>query len=123
MHSTKVSFKHLKLHTQFKFIVKNEFVATYGIVADVVVSGLSANTLNVAQHPSIFSILNTFEHTTPSSPHVTFSLVVGILHGVPFPLHVYNIIGRVLNVKLVVVFPRNPLSHVSRQLSSHAAFC
>ena len=76
MHSTKVSFKHLKLHTQFKFIVKNEFVATYGIVADVVVSGLSANTLNVAQQPSIFSILNTFEHTTPSSPHVTFSLVV-----------------------------------------------
>lgn len=123
MHSTKVSFRHLRLHTQFKFIVKNEFVAIYGIVADVVVSGLSANTLNVAQHPSIFSILNTLEHTTPDSPHVTSSLVVGILHGVPFPEHVYNMIGRVLKVKLVAVFPRNPLSQVSRQLSSQTAFC
>lgn len=123
MHSTNVSFKHLMLHTQFKFIVKKEFVATYGIVADVVTSGLSANTLKVAQHPSIFSILNTLEHTTPSSPQVTFSLVVGIVHGVPFPQHVYNMIGRVLKKKLVAVFPKNPLSHVSRHASSHVAFC
>lgn len=123
MHSTKVSFRHLRLHTQFKFIVKNEFVAIYGIVAAVAASGLSANTLNVAQHPSIFSILNTLEQTTSSSPHVTFSFVVGILHGVPLPQQVYNMIGRVLKVKLVAVFPKNPLSQVSRQPSSQTAFC
>ena len=117
MQSTKVSFRHLRLHTQFKFIVKNEFVATYGIVAAAPASGLSANTLNVAQHPSIFSILNTLEHTTPASPQVTSSLVVGILHGVPFPEQVYNMIGRVLKAKLVVVFPKNPLSQVSGQIA------
>lgn len=111
------------LHTQFKFIVKKEFVVTYGIVADVAGSGLSASTLKVAQHPSIFSILNTFEHTTPESPQVTSSLVVGMLHGVPLPQHVYNMIGRVLNMKLVAVFPKNPLSHVSKHESPQTAFC
>lgn len=123
MHSTYVSFKQRMQHTQLRFIVKNALVATYGIVAFVATSGLSARTLNVAQFPSIFSILNTFEQTTFSSPQVTFSLVVGILQGVPFPADVYNMIGRVLNTKLVAVFPKNPLSHVSRQASPQTAFC
>lgn len=88
MHSTNVSCKHLITHRQFKSIVKKELVATYGIVALSVVSGFGARTRNVAQHPSSFSILNTLEHVTPGVPQVTGSLVVGMLHGVPFPQQV-----------------------------------
>jgi len=123
MHSIYVSFKHLKAQQQFKFIVKNEFVPIYGMFGSVV-SGFVVRTLKVAQHPSIFSILKTFEHTTPSSPQVTSSFVVGMLHGVPLPEHVYNMIGLVLHISEVVEQPKNPLSHVSRQLSLHSAlFC
>ena len=123
MHSTYVSGKQRSAHTQFKFIVKNEFVATYGIVADVVSSVFSAKTLNVAQHPSIFSTLKTFEHVTPSSPQTTFVLVVGILQGVPLPQQVYNTTGLVLHANEVVPQPKNPLSQVSRHVSLHSAFC
>lgn len=83
-----VSGKQRSEQTQFKFIVKNEFVATYGIVAASAVSGFGANTRKVAQQPSIFSTLKTLEQVTPASPQVTFSRVVGILHGVPFPQQV-----------------------------------
>ena len=105
-----------------KFIVKNELVATYGIKVSVV-SGFGAKTLNVAQQPSIFSTLNTLEQVTPSSPHTTFSRVVGILHGVPLPQHVYNITGLVLQFNVVAPHPKNPRSHVSKQVSLQLAFC
>ena len=119
-----MSGKQRKTHTQFRFMVKNVFVEMYGIVAEVVESGLSANTRKVAQHPSIFSTRNTFEHTTPSSPQTTSSLVVGILHGVPFPQQVYSIIGLVLHPTVETLHPKNPLSQVSRQqLSEQFAFC
>ena len=52
-----MSDKHLIAHKQSQSIVKKEFVAMYGL--RLVVSGLSARTLNVAQFPSIFSTLNT----------------------------------------------------------------
>ena len=123
MHSTNVSCKHLKTHKHDKSIVKNEFVATYGIVATSVGSGLSANTLKVAQQPSIFSTLNTLEQVTPSSPQTTFSLVVGIVHGVPLPQQLYNTTGLVLHPKVVAEHPKKPLSHVSKQFSEHSAFC
>ena len=102
--------------------MKNELVATYG-VKDVG-SGFSASTLNVAQHPSIFSTLNTFEQVTPSSPQTTFSRVVGTENGVTPPEHVYKITGLVLHPKVVVPHPRNPLSQVSKQVSpQQLAFC
>ena len=89
MHSTNVSCKHLITQTQFRFIVKNEFVATYGIVAASATSGFGANTRKVAQHPSIFSTLNTLEQVAVASVQVAVeSFVVGILHGVPFPQQV-----------------------------------
>ena len=90
MHSTNVSSKHLREHTQPKFIVKNEFVATYGYILPC--SGFCSRTLNVAQQPSSFSILNTVEV-------VPFSvLVVGIAHGVPLLPQVYSITGLVLHI-------------------------
>jgi len=101
--------------------VKKLLVATYGIVSTSVVSGLGANTLNVAQHPSTFSTLNTFEHVTPSVPHTTFSLVVGMLHGVPFPQQVYNIIGLVLQPIVDTEHPKKPRSQVSKHASLHSA--
>ena len=114
MHSTNVSGRHLSEQTQFRFIVKKELVATYGIVVSVV-SGLAANTLKVAQQPSIFSTRKTLEHVTPSSPQVTFSLVVGILQGVPLPQQVYSITGLVLQLSVVAPHPKHPRSHFSKQ--------
>ena len=85
-HSTKVSFKHFIAHTQSKLIVKKLFVAMYGIELQQLSSGLGANTLNVAQHPSNFSTLNTLEHSElPLLLHEAFeqivveSLLVGIV--------------------------------------------
>ena len=50
--------------------------------------------------------------------------MVGIENGVPFPAVVYRIIGLVLQPKLVVPQPKNPLSQVSRQVSpQQLAFC
>ena len=49
MQLTKVSFRHLIAPIQSKLTVKNESVATYGLVA--VSSGLGANTRQVQQHP------------------------------------------------------------------------
>lgn len=119
-----MSGKHRKTQTQFKFIVKNTFVDTNGIVDAVSVSVFSASTLKVAQHPSIFSTRNTLEQVTPSSPQTTLSRVVGILHGVPLPQHVYNIIGLVLHPMVDMLHPKNPLSQVSKQqLSEQFAFC
>mgnify|MGYP006939909194 CR=1 FL=1 len=86
-----------------------------------VVSGFAAKTLNVAQQPSTFSTLNTLEHVAPASPQTTLSFVVGMLHGVPFPQQVYNIIGLVLHPTVDTEQPRKPLSQVSKQLSAHSA--
>ena len=71
-----MSDKHLIAHKQSQSIVKKELVATYGF--KLVVSGLSASTLNVAQFPSIFSTLNTLEHSLDSVPAqvIVVSLVV-----------------------------------------------
>ena len=121
MHSTNVSGKHLIAQTQLRFIVKNEFVVIYGIsVSSEFVFG--ANTLNVAQEPSSFSILKTLEHDV-SPGHVIFSLTVGMLHGVPFPQQVYSITGLVLHNKVLALQPKKPLSQVSKLLSAHPAFC
>src|SRR5699024_2914927 len=61
IHSTKVSSKHLSEHTQFRLIVKNEFVAMNGKV--VVGSVFGVKTRHVAQQPSNFSNLNTEDVT------------------------------------------------------------
>lgn len=58
--------------------MKNEFVATYGIVAISAVSGFGASTLNVAQLPSIFSTLKMVEVVVTVG-----SLLVGIAQAVP----------------------------------------
>lgn len=116
-----MSCKHLNEQTQFRFIVKKLFVATYGIVSTSVVSGFGASTLNVAQHPSTFSTLNTFEHVTPAVPQTTSSLVVGIDHGVPFPQQVYNTTGLVLQPNVDTEHPKKPRSQVSKHASLHSA--
>lgn len=69
-------------------MVKKELVATYGF--RLVVSGLSASTLNVQQFPSIFSTLKTLEQVALVVPaHDTVvSLVVGMLQGTPLPQQV-----------------------------------
>ena len=75
--------------TQDKSIVKKEFVAIYGF--KLVVSGLSCNTRQVQQFPSTFSTRNTLEHVglgVVASQLALESLLIGILHGVPFPQHV-----------------------------------
>lgn len=97
---------------------------TYGVIAACVASGFGANTLNVAQHPSTFSTLNTDEHVTPAVPQGSSVLVVGIDHATPFPQHVYSMIGRVLHRTVVVPHPKKPRSHVSKQVLGHSAlFC
>lgn len=123
MHSTNVSFKHLRAQTQFRFIVKNEFVATKGIADASSQFGFGSSTLNVAQQSSSFSIRKTLEHFSSHVSQFTFSFVVGILHGVPFEQQVNNIIGLVLQFKLDAEQPKKPLSHVSKQLSMQFAFC
>ena len=98
MHSTKVSSKHLIMHTQLRLIVKNELVASYGNPA--VVSVLGANTLNVAQQSSNFSSLNTVLVVVTAG-----SLLIGIARGVPPPEQVYKVTGLVLQ-KVVQFWPR-----------------
>lgn len=89
MHSTKVSSKHLIIHTHPKLIVKNEFVASNG--NPEVVSVLGANTLNVAQQSSNFSNLNTVDVSVTAG-----SLLIGIARGVAPDEHVYKDTGLVL---------------------------
>jgi len=89
MHSTKVSSKHLIMHTQLKLIVKNELVASNGNPA--VVSVFGANTLKVAQQSSNFSNLNTVEVSVTAG-----SLLIGIANGVAPPEQVYKVTGLVL---------------------------
>ena len=89
MHSTKVSSKHLIIQTQFKLIVKNEFVETNGNT--LVVSGFGARTLKVAQHPSNFSKRNTVEVIVSSG-----SLDIGSASGVFPDPQVYKDTGLVL---------------------------
>lgn len=89
MQSTYVSSRHLSIQQQFKFIVKKEFVASYGNTLDWSVFG--ASTLQVAQHPSSFSSLNTVEVVDTVG-----SLLIGIASGVPLLLQVYSTIGLVL---------------------------
>ena len=89
MHSTKVSSRHLIMHTQPRFIVKNEFVASNGKFD--VVSVFGANTLNVAQQSSNFSSLNTVDVVVTVE-----SLLIGIANGVAPPEQVYRDTGLVL---------------------------
>ena len=77
------------MHTQFRLIVKNEFVASNGNAE--VVSVFGANTLNVAQQSSNFSNLNTLDVVVSVG-----DLLIGILKGTPLELQVYNVIGLVL---------------------------
>ena len=78
-HSTQVSFRHLKLHTQSRLTVKKLFVLTYG--KRPVSSVFGAKTLNVAVPFSTFSTLNTLEQFA-ESVHVMISLLIGIDIGV-----------------------------------------
>ena len=89
MQSTNVSSKHLNTHTQFKFIVKKELVASYGNI--LVVSVFGASTLHVAQHSSSFSNLNTVLVVV-----IVGSLLIGIASGSLPVEHVYSTIGLVL---------------------------
>ena len=89
MQSTNVSSRHLSMHTQLKFIVKNEFVHTNG--NNEVVSGLVVSTLNVAQQSSNFSNLNTVEVVVSVA-----SLDIGIANGVLPDEQVYSVTGLVL---------------------------
>lgn len=114
MHSTYVSDKQRSAHTQFKFIVKKE------LVDEKLPSVFGNKTLNVQQHSSNFSTLNTFEQLSPEQIAV-LSFSVGILKGCP--LHKYNITGLVLHVNELEPQPKNPLSQVSKQVSELQAFC
>ena len=87
--STNVSSRHLRIHTHFKSIVKNEFVDKYGCV--LVVSGLGSRTRHVAQQSSNFSNLNTEDVVVTVG-----SLLIGIDNGVPLDPQVYKTIGLVL---------------------------
>ena len=89
IHSTKVSSKHLIIHTHPKLIVKNELVASNG--KPDVVSVFGANTLKVAQQSSSFSNLNTVEVVVSAG-----SLLIGNANGVEPLEHVYKTIGLVL---------------------------
>jgi hypothetical protein len=98
--------------------VKNELVATNGIVALVSGSVFGAKTLKVAHPSSIFSTLNTVDVSVSVG-----SLLIGIASGVLQHPHKYKVIGLVLQFKLVVEHPKKPLSHVSKQDSPQLAFC
>ena len=88
------------------------------------VSGLAAKTLKVAQQPSIFSTLKTLEQVAPAALQLMFSLVVGMLHGVPLPQQVYSITGLVLQLNVETPQPKKSRSQVSRQDSlEQLAFC
>ena len=107
MHSTKVSSKHLIIHTQLKLIVKNELVVVYGNSPSVV----GVRTLNVAQQSSNFSNLNTVDVVVSAG-----SLLIGIANGVVPLEHVYRVIGLVLKNE-VLFCPKKPLSQVCKQVS------
>ena len=77
------------MHTQPRFIVKNELVAMNGKAEVVSVFGVS--TLNVAQQSSSFSNLNTVEVVVSAG-----FLLIGRANGVEPLLHVYSVIGLVL---------------------------
>lgn len=115
MLSTKVSSKHLSMHTQFKLIVKNELVAVNG--KTLVVSGLVVSTLKVAQQSSNFSKRNTVLVVVSVG-----LLLIGIAIGVDADPHVYKLTGLVLQ-KLEQLWPKNPLSQVSKQLSFWHTLC
>ena len=104
-----MSSKHLIIHTQFKSIVKNEFVATNG--NKLVVSVFGASTRHVAQQSSNFSSLNTVEVVVSAG-----SLLIGSASGVPLDPQVYKTIGLVFQ-KVVQFCPKKPLSHVCKQES------
>lgn len=107
--STKVSSRHLKMHTQFRLIVKNELVASYG--NEDVVSSLGAKTRHVAQQSSNFSNLKTVDVVV-----IAGSLLIGIANGVDPLEHVYSTIGLVLQ-KVVQFCPKKPLSQVCKHVS------
>ena len=109
MHSTKVSSKHLIMHTQLRLIVKNEFVASNG--NPDVVSVFGANTLNVAQQSSSFSSLNTVDVVVTAG-----SLLIGIANGVAPPEQVYKDTGLVLQ-NVAQFCPKYPLSQVCKHVS------
>ena len=87
--STYVSSKHLIRQTQFKSIVKNEFVDTNG--NRLVVSVFGASTRQVAQQSSNFSSLKTVDVAVSLG-----SLLIGSASGVPLEPHIYHTIGLVL---------------------------
>ena len=104
--------------------MKNEFVATYGVVAAVAGSVLVAKTLNVAQFPSSFSIRNTLEQEASLAVlQLMFSFEIGIFHGVPLPQQVYSITGLVLHTSELAPQPKKPLSQVSKHFSENSAYC
>ena len=113
--STKVSSKHLIKATQFKSIVKKEFVLIYGKI--LVVSGLFAKTLHVAQQLSNFSNLNIFDVVVSVG-----LLLIGISNAVLQHERGYNTIGLVLQ-KVLQFCPKYPLSQVCRQVSFWQTFC
>ena len=113
--STKVSSKHLIMHTQSRLIVKNELVATNGNVD--VVSVFGASTRHVAQQLSNFSNLNTVDVAVSAG-----SLLMGIASGVPLLPHVYKTIGLVLQ-NVVQFCPKNPLSQVCKHVSFPQTLC
>ena len=115
MQSTNVSSRHLILHTQPKFIVKKELVASYGKTLPSSVFG--ACTRNVEQQQSSFSILNTVLVVV-----IAGSLLLGIAIGSSPELQLYNTIGLVLK-NILLLCPRKPLSQVSRQQSLPQTLC
>ena len=83
-----MSSKHLSIHIQFIFIVKNELVAVNGKPLPVL---FGASTLNVAQQSSSFSNLNTVLVVVSVG-----LLLTGIAIGVLPEEHVYKVTGLVL---------------------------
>ena len=115
MHSMNVSSRHLSMQTHPKLIVKKELVLSYGNI--LVVSVFGASTLNVAQQPSNFSNLNTVLVVVTAG-----SLLIGIaIASLPEP-QVYIVTGLVLKNRLLL-WPKNPLSQVSRQQSFWQTLC
>ena len=72
-----MSDKQRIAQTQFKSMVKNEFVATYGF--KLVGSGFASKTRQVQQQLATFSTRNTEDVVPPT----TGSLLVGIVKATP----------------------------------------
>ena len=112
-----VSGRHLRAPTQFRLIVKNESVPTYGALSIAVVSGFCASTRQVAQHPSTFSTLNTV--LVPGTP----LSVYGNDQASPSAQR-YKLIGLVLKHIVVGIGPKNGLSQPSaKQSNLSLLFC